>query len=99
MFRTISMALAMTAAAGAALARPVVPEDIDRLMAVSDPQVDAAGQWVAYAVGGTDVAAWRKFTSPVAGPKHGLAVLLLGLLVLVLVLAMRGRSLRWDRRQ
>ena len=62
MFRTISMALAMAAAAGVAIARPVVAADIDRLMAVSDPQVDPAGQWVAYVVGGTDVAADKGYS-------------------------------------
>ena len=32
------------------------PDDIARLHAVSDPQVDPSGTWIAYAVGGTDEA-------------------------------------------
>jgi dipeptidyl aminopeptidase/acylaminoacyl peptidase len=55
--------LALTLLAGAAAAaRPIGPDDIARLMAVSDPQVDAAGQWVAYTVAGTDIAADKGFS-------------------------------------
>jgi dipeptidyl aminopeptidase/acylaminoacyl peptidase len=48
--------------AGTAAARPIGPDDIARVLAVSDPQVDAAGQWVAYTVAGTDVAADKGFS-------------------------------------
>jgi dipeptidyl aminopeptidase/acylaminoacyl peptidase len=55
--------LALTLLAGtAAAARPITPDDIARLLAVSDPQVDPAGQWVAYTVAGTDVAADKGFS-------------------------------------
>ncbi len=48
-------ALATLAIAGVANAgRPVTPDDIARVARVSDPHVDAAGQWVAYTVGTTD---------------------------------------------
>src|SRR5205085_2611158 len=36
--------------------RPATPDDYARLARVGDPQVDPAGQWVAYTVGVTDVA-------------------------------------------
>jgi dipeptidyl aminopeptidase/acylaminoacyl peptidase len=64
MFRRTSLALAAllaTTAVGAS-ARPIGPQDIARLMSVSDPQVDPAGQWVAYTVGGTDVAADKGYS-------------------------------------
>jgi len=57
-------ALALMAAAfgTAAISRPVTPDDYARLLRVGDPQVDAAGQWVAYTVAGTDVAADKGFS-------------------------------------
>jgi dipeptidyl aminopeptidase/acylaminoacyl peptidase len=61
MLRPAVLALALLAATAAA-GRPIVPSDIARLMAVSDPQVDPAGQWVAYTVAGTDLAADKGFS-------------------------------------
>jgi len=59
----MSLALAaLLATAGGAQARPIGPQDIARLMAVSDPQVDPAGAWVAYTVGGTDLAADKAYS-------------------------------------
>jgi dipeptidyl aminopeptidase/acylaminoacyl peptidase len=52
-----AVALATAAMAASATARPVTPDDIARLARVGGPQVDAAGQWVAYTVGTTDSAA------------------------------------------
>ena len=52
-------ALALTvvmAGQAAAAGRPITPDDIARLLRVGEPQVDAEGKWVAYAVSGTDVA-------------------------------------------
>lgn len=53
-FTTAAMWAALTAAAPAP--HPMGPDDIARLQAVSDPQVDPSGTWVAYAVAGTDEA-------------------------------------------
>src|SRR5690349_15140015 len=55
-------ALALAAFATSALSRPITPDDIARVLRVGDPQVDAAGQWVAYTVSGTDVAADKGFS-------------------------------------
>jgi dipeptidyl aminopeptidase/acylaminoacyl peptidase len=53
-----AVALALAAmASGAHAGRPVTPDDLARIQRVGDPQVDAAGKWVAYTVGTTDVAA------------------------------------------
>ncbi len=41
--------------------RPITPDDIARLQTVSDPQVDPKGEWVAYSVGGTDIAADKQY--------------------------------------
>ena len=46
----------MAAGSAGAAGRPITPDDIARLLRVGEPQVDAAGQWVAYSVSGTDVA-------------------------------------------
>lgn len=50
----------LTAAAPAP--HPVTPDDIARLKNVSDPAVDPGGQWVAYSVRETDVAADKAFS-------------------------------------
>lgn len=52
-----AIALALAAFGTTAFSRPITPDDIARVMRVSDPQVAPDGQWVAYAVAGTDVAA------------------------------------------
>ena len=58
MTRTWVSALALAVALGSgAHARPVTPDDYARLARVGDPQVDPSGQWVAYTVSTTDVAA------------------------------------------
>ena len=54
MWKSTAMALVLAAGASAAISRPITPDDFARLMTVSDPQVDPAGQWVAYTVTGTD---------------------------------------------
>ena len=55
-----ALALALAAiGTGATAGRPVTPDDIARMQRVGDPQVDAAGAWVAYAVSSTDLAADR----------------------------------------
>jgi dipeptidyl aminopeptidase/acylaminoacyl peptidase len=54
----LSIAVWGTAAAG----RPATPDDYARLARVADPQVDPAGQWVAYTVSTTDVAADKSVT-------------------------------------
>ena len=52
-----------TALAGAAPAPHFMgPEDIARLHAVGDPQVDPSGTWVAYTVAGTDAVADKTIT-------------------------------------
>jgi dipeptidyl aminopeptidase/acylaminoacyl peptidase len=66
MLKPAVLALALLAGTAApatvAWARPITPDDIARLKSVSDPQVDPAGQWVAYTVAGTDVAADKGFS-------------------------------------
>ena len=63
MRRSAILLLAATMLAAAAPApRPIVADDLARLKGVSDPQVDAKGEWVAYAVRTTDVAADRQET-------------------------------------
>ena len=57
-----AMALMLTALATTALSRPITPDDIAKLLRVGDPQADAAGQWVAYTVAGTDVAADKPYS-------------------------------------
>ncbi len=58
MQRSAILFLASTMLVAAAPApRPIVPDDLARLQDVSDPQVDPKGEWVAYTVRGTDVAA------------------------------------------
>ena len=57
-----AMALMLTALATSALSRPITPDDIAKILRVSDPQADAAGQWVAYTVAGTDVAADKPYS-------------------------------------
>ncbi|MFL5297576.1 MAG: S9 family peptidase [Phenylobacterium sp.] len=57
-----ALALVAAAWAGAAVGRPVTPDDYARLGRVGDPQVDPSGQWVAYTVGITDVAADKGVT-------------------------------------
>jgi dipeptidyl aminopeptidase/acylaminoacyl peptidase len=58
MIGRISAAFLLAGAALPALAlRRIVPDDLARTATVSDPQIDPAGQWVAYTVGTTDVAA------------------------------------------
>ncbi len=49
---------------GAALAAPHAPgpDDFARLARVASPSVDPAGEWVAYVVGGTDVAADKAYS-------------------------------------
>jgi dipeptidyl aminopeptidase/acylaminoacyl peptidase len=56
--KRISTALVLAAVAfpGFAL-RPIGPDDLARVATVGDPQVDPKGQWVAYTVATTDVAA------------------------------------------
>ncbi|HEY8003451.1 MAG TPA: hypothetical protein VIE16_04445, partial [Phenylobacterium sp.] len=61
MLKSMSLALAL-AIAGPAAARPITPDDIARVLSVSDPQADATGQWVAYTVAGTDVAADKGYS-------------------------------------
>jgi len=56
------IALALTTMATQALGRPITPDDIARLLRVSDPQADADGKWVAYTVSGTDVAADKGYS-------------------------------------
>ena len=57
-----ALALVCAAGAGTAAGRPATPDDYARLARVGDPQVDPAGQWVAYTVGVTDVAADKGVT-------------------------------------
>lgn len=57
-----ALALMVAAFGTTALSRPVTPDDYARLLRVGDPQVDAAGQWVAYTVAGTDVAADKGYS-------------------------------------
>jgi dipeptidyl aminopeptidase/acylaminoacyl peptidase len=52
----------LLAGGSAVAARPIGPDDIARVAAVSDPQVDPSGLWVAYTVAGTDVAADKGFS-------------------------------------
>jgi dipeptidyl aminopeptidase/acylaminoacyl peptidase len=56
-----ALALATAFATGAG-ARPANPDDYARLARVGDPQVDPAGEWVAYTVSTTDVAADKSQT-------------------------------------
>jgi dipeptidyl aminopeptidase/acylaminoacyl peptidase len=57
----VALSVAVNGAATAA-GRPITPDDIARLLRVGEPQVDAAGQWVAYAVSGTDVAGDKAYS-------------------------------------
>jgi len=57
-----AIALTLGACASAAHCRPITPDDIARVLRLSDPQVDAEGKWVAYTVSGTDVAADKGFS-------------------------------------
>ncbi len=57
-----AIALSMAAFGTTALSRPITPDDIARVLRVSDPQIDAGGKWVAYTVSGTDVAADKGFS-------------------------------------
>ncbi len=59
---TGAVALALAALGTTAYGRPITPDDIARLMRVSDPQVAPDGQWVAYTVAGTDVAADKGYS-------------------------------------
>ena len=59
---TGAVALALAALGTTAHGRPITPDDIARLMRVSDPQVAPDGQWVAYTVAGTDVAADKGYS-------------------------------------
>src|SRR6185437_6694977 len=54
----LSIAVWGTGAAG----RPATPDDYARLARVADPQVDPAGQWVAYTVSTTDETADKSVT-------------------------------------
>ena len=56
MFAAVLPAAALLAGAGQA-ARPITPDDIARIATVGDPRVDPKGEWVAYTVETTDVAA------------------------------------------
>ncbi len=49
--------IAALLAGAAPAARPITPDDIARIATVGDPRVDPAGEWVAYTVETTDVAA------------------------------------------
>jgi dipeptidyl aminopeptidase/acylaminoacyl peptidase len=63
MVKRISVALLLVGAALPALAlRPIVPADLARVAAVGDPQIDPMGEWVAYTVTTTDVAADKNAT-------------------------------------
>jgi len=62
MYKLAPLALAAAALAFPAGARPITPADYARLQTVSDPQVDPSGQWVAYTVAGTDVAADKAYS-------------------------------------
>lgn len=62
MKRLAALALSMALITAASPApRPITPDDIAKLQPVSDPQVDPKGEWVAYVVGGTDVAADKQY--------------------------------------
>lgn len=58
-FAVLLAATILTAAAP--VPRPITPDDLAKLHGVSDPQVDAKGDWVAYTVQSTDVAADKQF--------------------------------------
>jgi dipeptidyl aminopeptidase/acylaminoacyl peptidase len=55
-------AFALAGAAGAAEKRAVNVDDLARLQNVATPDIDPKGEWVAYAVSGTDSAADKGFT-------------------------------------
>lgn len=60
--RLAALSLAALAMAQASAAHPVTPADYARVAAVGDPQVDPAGQWIAYTVDRVDVAADKHVT-------------------------------------
>ncbi|WEJ98225.1 MAG: S9 family peptidase [Candidatus Sphingomonas phytovorans] len=55
-------AAVLATAPATAQQRAIGPDDIARLAVVGDPQIDPKGEWVAYTVGTTDVAADKQFT-------------------------------------
>lgn len=57
-----ALGLAVLVAAPVAATRPITPDDYARIATVGDPQIDAAGQWVAYTVDRVDVAADKHIT-------------------------------------
>ncbi len=59
---TATLLPALLALATAAVLPPVTPDDIARLRHVSSPAVAPGGEWVAYAVGGSDVAGDRQYS-------------------------------------
>ena len=50
-----TLALIALIATAAQAKRPIVPDDITRIVDVEDPQIDAAGAWIAYTATTTDV--------------------------------------------
>ena len=60
--RFLAVALTALAAAQSGAIHPITPDDYARVAQVGDPQIDAAGQWVAYTVERTDVAADKHVT-------------------------------------
>ncbi|MFA5968869.1 MAG: S9 family peptidase [Sphingomonas sp.] len=56
------LSASMLVVAAAPAPHPVGPDDIAKVKSVGDPQVDPAGQWVAYSVRETDVAADKQFS-------------------------------------
>ena len=61
----LATAVALLGASGfapVASARGFGPDDFAKLVTVASPAIDPAGDWVAYVVGGTDVAADKRFS-------------------------------------
>ena len=53
--RFAALALVALIATAAQAKRPIVPDDIARIVEVEDPQIDAAGAWIAYTATTSDV--------------------------------------------
>ncbi len=60
--KTIAPVALLLATTAVPAARLITPDDIARIRTVGDPQVDPIGQWVAYTVEETDVAADKHLT-------------------------------------
>jgi dipeptidyl aminopeptidase/acylaminoacyl peptidase len=59
---TALLPFSMLVASPLAATRPITPDDYARVAEVGDPRIDPAGQWVAYTVKRTDVAADKSTT-------------------------------------